>query len=65
LFVPEQVVAVDASIWLVQFIKAMRGADGEMLPNAHMIGTFRRVVKVRIICTAAQRSYHGSGVFSL
>ena len=31
-------VAVDASIWLVQFIKAMRDDRGEMLSNAHLLG---------------------------
>jgi DNA excision repair protein ERCC-5 len=39
---------VDASIWLMQFVKAMRGEDGQMLPNAHLLGTFRRLVKVRV-----------------
>ena len=31
-------VAVDASIWLVQFIKAMRDERGDMLPTAHIMG---------------------------
>lgn len=42
-----QVVAVDVSIWLTQFIKAMRDGDGNMIKNAHLLGTFRRVCKVR------------------
>ncbi|CAN0138338.1 unnamed protein product, partial [Discosporangium mesarthrocarpum] len=38
--------AVDASIWLTQFIKAMRDDDGKVVKNAHIIGTLRRVVKL-------------------
>jgi hypothetical protein len=36
----------DTSIWLYQFIKAMRTESGEMLPNAHLIGMFRRIAKL-------------------
>ncbi|KAK9861414.1 hypothetical protein WJX84_011927 [Apatococcus fuscideae] len=39
-------VAVDASIWLVQFIKAMRDDKGEMLRNAHLVGFFRRICRL-------------------
>ena len=39
-------VAVDASIWLVQFIKAMRDERGDMLPNAHLMGFFRRICRL-------------------
>ncbi|WOL06745.1 DNA repair protein UVH3 isoform X1 [Canna indica] len=38
--------AVDASIWLVQFMKAMRDDKGEMVRNAHLIGFFRRICKL-------------------
>jgi hypothetical protein len=38
--------AIDTSIWLYQFIKAMRNENGEMLPNAHLVGMFRRVLKL-------------------
>lgn len=38
--------AVDASIWLIQFIKAMRDAEGQRMDNAHLLGTFRRVTKL-------------------
>lgn len=38
--------AVDASIWLVQFLKAMRDERGEALPDAHLLGFFRRVCKL-------------------
>ena len=38
--------AVDASIWLIQFIKAMRDERGEMLANAPLLGLFRRLVKL-------------------
>ena len=41
-----KVVAVDMSIWLVRFIKAMRDAEGNMEPNAHIVGTFGRVCKL-------------------
>ena len=37
---------MDVSIWLVQFIKAMRDEDGKMVRNAHLIGTFRRIAKL-------------------
>jgi len=30
--------AIDASIWLTQFLKAMRDDEGKMVPNAHLIG---------------------------
>eukprot|EP00903_Cladosiphon_okamuranus_P014772 g13687.t1 len=38
--------AVDVSIWLTQFIKAMRDDDGKVMKNSHIIGTLRRVVKL-------------------
>jgi DNA excision repair protein ERCC-5 len=38
--------AIDASIWLTQFVKAMRDDEGKMIANAHIIGTFRRVVQL-------------------
>lgn len=38
--------AVDMSIWLTQFLKAMRDDEGKAVKNAHLIGTFRRIVKV-------------------
>jgi DNA excision repair protein ERCC-5 len=41
-----KVLAVDASIWLTQFIKAMRDDEGKMIKNAHLIGTFHRVAKL-------------------
>ena len=37
--------AVDASIWLIQFMKAMRDEQGEMVRNAHIVGFFRRICK--------------------
>jgi DNA excision repair protein ERCC-5 len=42
-----RVLAVDVSIWLTQMLKAMRDDAGRMLPNAHLIGVFRRVARVR------------------
>jgi len=41
-----KVVAVDVSVWLVQFIKAMRDADGMMMRNAHLLGFLRRCLKL-------------------
>ncbi|CEG45143.1 dna repair [Plasmopara halstedii] len=41
-----QVLAVDASIWLTQFVKAMRDDDGNMIRNAHLMGTLHRVAKL-------------------
>lgn len=41
--------AVDASIWLIQFIKAMRDDRGEMVPNAPVLGLFRRVCKLMFL----------------
>ncbi|KAJ8607548.1 hypothetical protein CTAYLR_009491 [Chrysophaeum taylorii] len=38
--------AIDVSIWLTQFLKAMRTDEGEPVRNAHLIGTLRRVVKL-------------------
>lgn len=34
------------SIWLTQFIKAMRDEEGKMVKNAHLIGTLRRILKL-------------------
>ena len=40
-------VAVDASIWVVQFLKAMRDErTGDALAHAHLLGFFRRLVKL-------------------
>ena len=41
-----QVLAVDASIWLMQLVKAMRDKEGNMVPNAHLTGVFNRVMKM-------------------
>ena len=43
-----KVLAIDASIWLTQFLKAMRDPDsGKVRPAAHLIGFFRRLAKLR------------------
>ena len=39
-------VAVDVSVWLTQFIKAMRDANGMMFRNAHLLGFFRRCLRL-------------------
>lgn len=35
----------DASIWLFQFMRAMRDERGEMMRNAHLLGFFRRICR--------------------
>ena len=45
----ERRLAVDASIWLIQFVKAMRTDSGEMVHNAPLLGLFRRLVKLRFL----------------
>ncbi|EOD32000.1 hypothetical protein EMIHUDRAFT_202520 [Emiliania huxleyi CCMP1516] len=48
--------AVDASIWLIQFIKAMRDVEtGEMLHNAPQLGLFRRLCKLLFLHAAVAR----------
>ena len=43
-----KILAIDASIWLTQFLKAMRDPDtGSVKPAAHLIGFFRRLAKLR------------------
>ena len=39
-------VAVDASIWMIQFIKAMRDDNGEAIANAHILGFLKRIVRL-------------------
>jgi hypothetical protein len=41
-----KILAIDASIWITQFIKAMRDEEGKVIKNAHLIGTLRRILKV-------------------
>lgn len=38
--------AIDASIWIYHFIKAMRDGKGELLRAAHLVGFFRRICKL-------------------
>lgn len=38
--------AVDASIWIYQFLKAVRDQEGNRVPNAHIVGFFRRICKL-------------------
>ncbi|EGW35489.1 uncharacterized protein SPAPADRAFT_69718 [Spathaspora passalidarum NRRL Y-27907] len=38
--------AVDASIWIYQFLKAVRDKEGNSLPSSHIIGFFRRICKL-------------------
>ncbi|KAJ2157518.1 DNA repair protein rad2 [Coemansia sp. RSA 552] len=38
--------AVDASIWLYQLVKAMRDAEGNPVEGAHVLGFYRRLCKL-------------------
>ncbi|CUM62825.1 uncharacterized protein PRCAT00000383001 [Priceomyces carsonii] len=38
--------AVDASIWIYQFLKAVRDSEGNSLPQSHIVGFFRRICKL-------------------
>ncbi|KAG7918228.1 hypothetical protein OGATHE_000989 [Ogataea polymorpha] len=38
--------AVDASIWIYQFLKAVRDVQGNQLVNSHIVGFFRRICKL-------------------
>ncbi|KAI9733006.1 MAG: DNA repair protein rad2 [Cirrosporium novae-zelandiae] len=38
--------AVDASIWIYQFLKAVRDQEGNALHNSHVVGFFRRICKL-------------------
>ena len=43
-----KILAIDASIWLTQFLKAMRDPEsGSVRPAAHLIGFFRRICKLQ------------------
>lgn len=41
-----KILAIDASIWIYHFIKAMRDGKGELLRAAHLVGFFRRICKL-------------------
>ncbi|KAL9256644.1 DNA repair protein UVH3-like protein [Drosera capensis] len=43
--------AIDASIWMIQFMKAMRDDKGDMIRNAHLVGFFRRICKLLFLRT--------------
>ncbi|KAI5955247.1 RAD2 [Candida jiufengensis] len=38
--------AVDASIWIYQFLKAVRDKEGNALHSSHIVGFFRRICKL-------------------
>lgn len=38
--------AVDASIWIYQFLKAVRDKNGFSMSNSHIVGFFRRICKL-------------------
>ncbi|KAI9103096.1 hypothetical protein DFS34DRAFT_576643 [Phlyctochytrium arcticum] len=41
-----QKLAIDASIWLHQFLKAMRDKEGNLIKGAHIVGFYRRICKL-------------------
>ncbi|CBZ53997.1 putative RAD2 endonuclease [Neospora caninum Liverpool] len=41
-----KIVAVDAAIWLVQFLHAMKLPDGSPMPAAHLVGFFNRLCRL-------------------
>ncbi|KAL7271358.1 DNA repair protein rad2 [Rhizina undulata] len=38
--------AIDASVWIYQFLKAVRDKEGNALRNSHVVGFFRRICKL-------------------
>lgn len=38
--------AVDASIWIYQFLKAVRDKEGNQLQSSHIVGFFQRICKL-------------------
>lgn len=38
--------AIDASIWVYQFLKAVRNKEGQGLTGSHIVGFFRRICKL-------------------
>lgn len=38
--------AIDASIWIYQFLKAMRDQEGNYMHNGHIVGFFRRICRL-------------------
>lgn len=41
-----QRLAVDASIWIYHFLKAMRDSEGKVIRHAHVVGFLRRICKL-------------------
>jgi DNA excision repair protein ERCC-5 len=38
--------AIDASVWIIQFIIVLRDEDGKLQKNPFIIGTLRRILKL-------------------
>ena len=58
--VRNKVVAVDVSIWLTQFVKAMRDAEGARVRNAHLLGVLRRCIKLLFLAVKPVLIFDGS-----
>lgn len=57
--VRNKILAVDASIWLTQFVKAMRDAEGAKLRNAHLLGVLRRCLKLLFLAVKPVMIFDG------
>lgn len=44
-----RVLAIDVSLWLVQFLKAMRLEDGQVRRDAHLIGSFSFIIRFEVV----------------
>lgn len=58
--VRNKIVAVDISIWLTQFVKAMRDAEGAQVRNSHLLGVFRRCLKLLFLSVKPVLVFDGS-----
>jgi DNA excision repair protein ERCC-5 len=41
-----KILAIDASMWIYQFIRALKDSEGNIVPGAHILGFFRRICKL-------------------
>lgn len=57
--VRNKVLAVDLSIWLTQFVKAMRDAEGAKMRNAHLLGVLRRCLKLLFLAVKPVMIFDG------
>ncbi|EGC37623.1 hypothetical protein DICPUDRAFT_30018, partial [Dictyostelium purpureum] len=41
-----KILAIDASIWIHTFVRALKNEKGDPIPNAHLLGFFKRICKL-------------------